>query len=104
MSEYQRLRAAFLEGIRQLDPKGCIHDADIKVALDRYPDSPMPSNVREIVADYLKREGFDGLFDPEGTCFCFVISDGTEREAPCDLCGTCRPGVLVDGKIKESEG
>lgn len=60
--------------------------------------------VRDIVMDYLKREGFEGLYclSVGGTiiCDCSIVQDFTNCNDGC-VCDTCRPGVLKDGKIVE---
>ena len=70
----------------------------IAEANERYPDSPL-GNVREIVVAYLKDNGYDGLYCPDSTCSCNPASIKI-----CAVMPTCRPGVLVDGKIVEREG
>jgi len=46
---------------------------------------PKPKNVMDIVRQYLRREGYDGLAGPY--CGCLV-----EDLAPCGEIGGCRPG------------
>jgi hypothetical protein len=68
------------------------------------PDSPC-ANVREIVVEYLKDNGYDGLCNPLIQCECFLDNrPGCELMACCEIIGDCRPGVLKDGKIVEREG
>lgn len=77
-------------------------------ALRRYPDPPLPSNVREIVKDFCEREGFDGLYrlsnnQKDIICHCIIGKpyNGERGEFACGFLVNCRPGVLVDGKIVE---
>lgn len=45
-------------------------------------------NIREIVDDYLLKNGFDGLFNPECDCGC-----ARDDLMPCSDCTTeCEPG------------
>lgn len=58
-----------------------------------------PHCVRSLIADWLNREGYDGLYldDPHEACGC-VRSD----LAPCDnpgLLDDCRPGYVRQGSI-----
>jgi len=85
----------------------------------RFPNKPC-KNVREIVVEWLKENGYDGLYEPGCECGCFI-----DDLAPCDgLCENCipgyrvkcvdeytgkevdgvGPGVLREGKIVEKEG
>ncbi|HUX01550.1 MAG TPA: hypothetical protein VMY35_11280 [Phycisphaerae bacterium] len=44
--------------------------------------------VREIVEEWLKRDGYDGLYSRDACCSCFAGD-----LMPClDPCGACRPG------------
>lgn len=53
----------------------------------------MPKDVLEIVKQYLKKNGFDGLFNVNGECACSI-----ESLAPCDgYMAECEPGYLVEG-------
>lgn len=54
--------------------------------------------LKELVADWLKTHGYDGLYheNPECACLC-------EELMPCDEPGTsCRPGIKVpcDGSLE----
>ena len=65
-------------------------------ALRRYPDIPLPT-VRDVMLDYLKREGYDGLCNERCQCWCDI-----EAITLCKCIELeCRPGVLVGGKIVE---
>ena len=67
-------------------------------SISRYPDIPLPI-VRDIVLDYLKREGFDGLYNGRCQCWCDI-----EAITSCSCIELeCRPGVLVAGKIVPKE-
>lgn len=53
----------------------------------------MPKDVLEIVKQYLKKNGFDGLFNANGECACHV-----DALCPCDGCfAECEPGYRVEG-------
>jgi hypothetical protein len=60
----------------------------------RYPDSPC-KNVRKIVVEWLKDNGYEGLTDG-GDCSCLIAEIATGNWC-CDA--SCRPGVIVAGKI-----
>lgn len=78
-------------------------------ALRRHPDSPAKC-VREIVVEWLKENGYEGLrFVPElsNPCQCvlpniFHCGDSMGLWI-CVMHGACRPGVLKDGKIVRRE-
>ena len=92
-------REAFVEGALYADPGlTSIPEGAEAEALRRYPDSPL-GNVRECMVQLLKDSGYDGLYCPDSTCSCNPASIKI-----CAVMPTCRPGVLVDGKIKEREG
>jgi hypothetical protein len=50
---------------------------------------PNPKTVMDIIRQYLRREGYDGLVDAEGECGCLI-----DDLAPCesDEIVGCRPG------------
>ncbi len=48
--------------------------------------------VREIVAQYLKEHGFDGLYNENGGCGCIIADLGPCPEQSFD----CKPGYRVD--------
>lgn len=50
-------------------------------------------DVKEMVAEYLKEKGYDGLYSEDGECGCELAD-----LAPCLAMGThCRAGYRVDG-------
>jgi len=69
-------------------------------ALHRYPDSPAKC-VRDIVVEWLKDNGYDGLCNKR--CWCTDKIRGLGIAPLMEDCihMSCRPGVLVDGKIVE---
>ena len=71
----------------------------IAEANERYPDSPL-GNVRECMVQLLKDSGYDGLCN---CSFCWCVPGDSYFCSTC-VNGSCRPGVLVDGKIVEREG
>jgi len=48
-----------------------------------------PATVMDIVRQYLRREGYDGLVDPDNQCGCLV--DDLRPCCPGEISG-CRPG------------
>ena len=48
-----------------------------------------PATVMDIVRQYLRREGYDGLVDPDAQCGCLV--DDLRPCCPGEISG-CRPG------------
>jgi hypothetical protein len=81
------------------------HGSILAQASLRYPDSPCKS-VREIVVEWLKANGYDGLYSPEYGCCCIEVlieRDGRKCICTASTFSTCRPGVLKDGKIVERE-
>lgn len=46
--------------------------------------------IQEIVEEYLRREGYDGLFNEEGECDC-VVGD----LFPCAMLYDCRAGNFI---------
>lgn len=72
-------------------------------AFRRFPDSPA-CTVKQIVEQYCADEGYHGLYNIEKGCECRIgpSLEGTPPWA-CAECvkGDCRPGVLVEGKIRE---
>jgi hypothetical protein len=63
----------------------------------RYPDSPC-KNVRKIVVEWLKANGYDGLYH---SIICKKGCTPKDTTFLCRCSNGCRPGVLVDGKIRE---
>jgi hypothetical protein len=88
-------------------------------ALRRYPDSPEPQTVRDILIQWLKENGYDGLYADECGCFvddlapCFgewSLDCKPGYKCKCEdpnggdtLIDGIGPGVLVDGKIVERD-
>jgi len=100
-------RRAFEEGAFYDAGESMEEDALEKVraeSLRRYPDKPC-GNVREMVIERLKEEGYDGLCNPLIQCECFLDDrPGCELMACCEIIAECLPGVLREGKIVEKEG
>jgi hypothetical protein len=58
------------------------------------------ANVRNLLTESLRDNGYDGLYYPKGTCQC---KDAGTLGA-CDIFRLgCRPGILRDGKIVPKE-
>jgi len=94
-------RRAFEEGAFYDAGESMEEDALEKVraeALRRYPDKPC-KNVREIVVEYLKENGYKGLYDE---CWYWTIDD--IMKPYFDGYFGMRPGVLREGKIVAKEG
>ena len=73
-------------------------------ALRRYPDSPEPQTVRDILIQWLKENGYDGLYSKGWGCTCSIENLGCLHEhRACQYMLECVPGVLVDGKIVERD-
>jgi hypothetical protein len=93
-------RKAFIEGMKLLYD-GSLWESFKKSmeaeALRRYPDSPCKS-VRDIVVEWLRDNGYEGLWAASG-CYCDLNCIGGGKH--CQYVLECRPGVLVGGKIGE---
>ena len=77
---------------------------DIRIeSLSRFPDKPC-KNVREIVVEWLKENGYEGLCNPLIQCECFLDDrPGCELMACCEIIAECLPGVLRHSKIVPKE-
>jgi hypothetical protein len=73
------------------------HGSILAQASLRYPDSPC-KNVRKIVVEWLKANGYDGLYH---SIICKKGCTPKDTTFLCRCSNGCRPGVLVDGKIRE---
>jgi hypothetical protein len=101
----KKQREAFEAGIAWADSNPENYEGKTE-SLRRYPDSPAKC-VREIVVEWLKANGCDGLFNREYKCCCtevLIEHDGRKCISIASTFADCRPGVLVDGKIVEREG
>jgi hypothetical protein len=82
--------------------KGGIYSTTLMEELDnRYPDKPC-GNVREMVVEWLKENGYGGLYCEPGRfleCQC-TLEKGIHNEC---MNAFCLPGVLRDGKIVPKE-
>ena len=114
----KREREAFLQGVEwwvfdaykegnrlTFGPEGPtrddLQDLSEPVALRRYPDSPC-KNVREIVVEYLKANGYKGLWNDDCWCHLSGLFDCPD-EYGCEVLKACIPGILLDGKIVPKE-
>ena len=93
-------RRAFEEGAFYDAGESMEEDALEKVraeSLRRYSDKPC-KNVREMVVEHLKDNGYDGIYSEGWGCFCQTM------QTMCKEILDCLPGVLREGKIVPKEG
>ena len=77
------------------------HDEVKRESHNRYPDSPC-KNVRDIVVEYLKANGYKGLWNDDCWCHLSGLFDCPD-EYGCEVLKACIPGILLDGKIVPKE-
>ena len=76
----------------------------LEVEIERAERKPTP--VKEMVAEWLKQNGYDGLYNEDGDCAC-LIDDLVPCDGPCDNCLSgykhkCPPGHEFDYLVTAS--
>jgi hypothetical protein len=55
------------------------------------------NTVIEIISEHLRKNGFDGLYQPDAECACLLGA----LQPCCESFDECRPGYRIDGKDDE---